>query len=216
MESRQVRSGMEACARAARRAKAYTMPVVKSLILFVIDIFNLCSTSVQAGFDPNSKILHNSSASGWSRCLTVVLHLLLQESQDLRFVDVNLTFGSKHPKRKHPMDSNLGCRAHTYVLCPGWWRDFQTPCGISRWFHLLCAVGHCPAWTMKFWVGLDIVVEQNQHGISIRHRSTAHHWLSLPYHWHPRTNTVPAYPIWHSMHRSKWTWGPWDTSQTPP
>ena len=69
--------------------------IFKSLIILLeIDIFNLCSASVQAGFDPDSEILYNSTASGWSGSLAVVLHILLQDSQGLMFVRINLTFGS--------------------------------------------------------------------------------------------------------------------------
>ena len=91
--------------------------IFKSLIiLLVIDIFNVCSTSVQAGFDPDSKILHNSFTSGWSVSLTVVLHLLLQDSQGSRFVGENLTFGST-PKEKKIQWIQIWAVGHPLMRC---------------------------------------------------------------------------------------------------
>ena len=48
----------------------------------------------------------------------VVLNLLLQDSQGLMFVGVNLTFGST-PKETNPVDSNQGCGAPIHALRPG-------------------------------------------------------------------------------------------------
>ena len=67
------------------------------ITLFVIDIFNVCSISVQTGFDPDSKF--STTRLQVARGLTVTLNLLLQDSQSSRFVGVNLIFGST-PKIK--------------------------------------------------------------------------------------------------------------------
>ena len=90
--------------------------IFKSLIiLLLIAIFNVCSTSVQAGFDPDTEILHNSSASGWSGGSMIVLHLLVQDSQGLRFVGINLTFIST-PKEKIQW-IQIWTVGHTLMYC---------------------------------------------------------------------------------------------------
>uniref|UniRef100_A0A8C4Q8H2 ubiquitinyl hydrolase 1 n=1 Tax=Eptatretus burgeri TaxID=7764 RepID=A0A8C4Q8H2_EPTBU len=80
---------------------------------------NITNTKISdVGFDPDSKILHNLSARSWSGNLTVILHLLLQDSQGSRFVGVNFTFGSTPNLNKKSNGFRSGLwGAHSYVVC---------------------------------------------------------------------------------------------------